>query len=123
MSKKLHLPQTLKKAARNTFSKPATEQYPFQKPKLQEDFRGQPIFNFDLCISCGTCSRNCPAKAIEMVDVNGKKYPQFDMGKCVFCYQCVDTCPKKAVTKSDKFELATTNKSTLIVKPESDKES
>ena len=123
MPKKLHVPQALKKAARNTFTKAATEQYPFQKPKLQEGFRGQPIFDFDLCIGCGTCFRNCPAKAIEMVEVNGKKYPQFNMGKCVFCYQCVDTCPKKAITKSDKFDLATTDKSTLIVKPQSDKDS
>jgi formate hydrogenlyase subunit 6/NADH:ubiquinone oxidoreductase subunit I len=52
-----------------------------------------------------------------MVDVNGKKLPQFNLAKCIFCYQCVDTCPKKALTQTTNFELATTDKSTLIIKP------
>ena len=106
-----------KKAASNFFSKPATEGYPFVKPKLPDDFRGQPIFDFKLCINCGLCSRNCPAKAIEMVDVNGKNYPQFNLGKCIFCDKCVEDCPKKAIRNSTNFELASTDKSTLVTKP------
>jgi formate hydrogenlyase subunit 6/NADH:ubiquinone oxidoreductase subunit I len=111
----------LRKVAENTFNKPATSHYPFEKAQVQEDFRGQPILNMNQCISCGICHLNCPAKAIEMVPVNGKKgkkYPQFNLGKCVFCYECVDVCPKKAIEKSTRFELATTDKSTLIVKPQ-----
>jgi len=118
MPKKLHLPPILKKATESAFTKPATNRYPFEKAQVQEKFRGQPMLNSSQCIGCGICNRNCPAKAIEMVEVNGKKYPQFDLGKCVFCYQCVDTCPKKAISSSQKFELATTDKSTLIIKPE-----
>ena len=101
-----------KKALSNIFSKPATEGYPFVKPKLSDDFRGQPVFDINLCVSCGLCSRNCPAKAIEMVDVNGKKYPQFNLGKCIFCDKCVEDCPKKAIKNSTTFELASTDKST-----------
>ena len=107
-----------RKAVSNFFSKPATEGYPFVKPKLPDDFRGQPIFDSNLCIGCGLCCRNCPAKAIEMVDVNGKKYPQFDLGKCIFCYKCAEDCPKKAIKDSTAFELASTDKSTLVMKPE-----
>ena len=117
MPKKLHVPSLLEKVAENTFSKPATSRYPFEKAHVQEKFRGQPILNPDQCIGCGICYRNCPSKAIEMVEVNGKKYPQLNLGKCIFCYQCVDTCPKKAMASSPNFELATTDKSTLIIKP------
>ncbi len=115
--KSRHLSPISKKAVSNIFNKPATNEYPFVKPKVPDDFRGQPIFDTNLCIGCGLCSRNCPAKAIEMVDVNGKKYPQFDLGKCIFCYKCAEDCPKKAIQNSTNFELASTDKSSLIMKP------
>jgi len=107
-----------KKALSNVFSKPATEGYPFIKPTVAEDFRGQPIFDIELCVSCGLCSRNCPANAIEMVDVKGKKFPQFNLGKCIFCDKCIEDCPKKAIKNSATFELASTDKSTLVTKPQ-----
>jgi formate hydrogenlyase subunit 6/NADH:ubiquinone oxidoreductase subunit I len=115
--KKLHMPKMAKKAMEQIFTKPATSEYPFVKPKLSDNFRGQPVFDFSLCVGCGLCSRDCPAKAIEMVKVNGKKRPQFNLSKCVFCYQCADTCPRKAIKNSCLFELATTDKSTLIKVP------
>ncbi|HSQ49326.1 MAG TPA: 4Fe-4S dicluster domain-containing protein, partial [Candidatus Deferrimicrobiaceae bacterium] len=66
---------------------------------------------------CGICKKVCPAKAIEMVDVDGEKRPQLELSKCIFCYQCAESCPKKAIKRSDIYELATTNKSTLCIKP------
>ena len=107
-----------KNAVQQIFKKPATAKYPFVKPQLSDNFRGQPVFDFDLCVGCGLCSRDCPAKAIEMVSVDGKRRPQFNLSKCVFCYQCADTCPKKAIKNSCVYELATTDKSTLIQKPQ-----
>jgi formate hydrogenlyase subunit 6/NADH:ubiquinone oxidoreductase subunit I len=59
-----------------------------------------------------------PSRAIEMVEVDGKNRPQFRLDKCIFCYQCADTCPKKAITNSTFYELATTDKSSLIIKPQ-----
>lgn len=120
--KKIRMPTIAKKVAEQTFAKPATSKYPFEKLKLADDFRGQPIFDFDQCIGCGLCSRDCPAKAIEMVEVDGKKRPQLNLSKCVFCYQCAETCPKKAVKNSATYELATTDKSTLVKKPRPNKE-
>jgi hydrogenase-4 component H len=108
-----------KKAVKQVFTKPAASgKYPFVKPELSDNFRGQPIFDFDLCIGCGLCSRDCPAKAIEMVPINGKRYPQLNLSNCVFCYQCAETCPKKAIKNSLVYELATTDKSTLVKKPQ-----
>ena len=120
MGKKLRLPAMAKKVMEQVFTKPAASgKYPFVKPELSDNFRGQPVFDFDLCIGCGLCSRDCPTKAIELVPIDGKKrLPQLNLSKCVFCYQCAETCPKKAITNSLVYELATTDKSTLIKKPD-----
>jgi formate hydrogenlyase subunit 6/NADH:ubiquinone oxidoreductase subunit I len=93
------------------------------KSPLSDNFRGQPVFNIQLCVGCGLCCRECPSKAIEMVEVNGKKCPQIRLDKCIFCYQCAETCPKKAIKNSTFFELATTDKSTLVLKPHSKSDS
>ncbi len=95
MPKKLRWPAVAKRAVEQTFAKPATSRYPFVKPQLADNFRGQPIFDFSSCIGCGLCSRDCPAKAIEMVTIDGKKRPQLNLSSCVFCFQCAESCPKK----------------------------
>lgn len=102
----------------NLFKKPATSKYPFVKAEVPEGFRGRQVYDIDLCISCGLCSRDCPAKAIEMVEVDGKRRPLFHLDLCVFCYQCAESCPREAIKSSKFFELASTDKSALVVKPE-----
>jgi len=118
MPKKLRISTFAKRAFNQAFSKPATEKYPFVKPQLADNFRGQPFFDFSSCIGCGMCSRDCPANAIEMVMVDGKKRPQLNLSKCVFCYQCAESCPKKAIKTTCNYELATTEKSSLIKTPQ-----
>jgi NADH-quinone oxidoreductase subunit I len=106
-----------KEVASQILRRPATQKYPETRPKIPEDFRGRQIFNIDLCISCGLCARDCPAKAIEMVDVEGKKRPLFHLDLCIFCYQCAESCPRNAIKSSETFELASTDKSDLVVTP------
>jgi len=118
MPKKLHMSIIAKRAVNQAFAKPATAKYPFVKPQLADNFRGQPEFDFSSCIGCGVCSRDCPANAIEMVIVDGKKRPQLNLSKCVFCYQCAESCPKKAIKTTCNYELATTEKSSLIKTPQ-----
>jgi formate hydrogenlyase subunit 6/NADH:ubiquinone oxidoreductase subunit I len=79
------------------------------------------MFDPELCIGCGLCNKECPSKAIEMVEVDGKKKPGVHLDKCIFCYRCVDICPKKAIKQSDQYELATTDKSSLTKKPKNAK--
>jgi len=107
-----------RRAMSHVFSNPATSKYPFIKPQLSDNYRGQMQLNMRLCIGCGLCKRDCPAGGIEMVDFhNRKKRPQFSLGKCLFCYQCADSCPKKAITTTAFYELATTDKASLVMKP------
>jgi formate hydrogenlyase subunit 6/NADH:ubiquinone oxidoreductase subunit I len=117
MAKKVKVSPMLKEVISQIFRKPATQKYPEVKPKVPDGFRGRQIFDINLCISCGLCARDCPAKAIEMADVEGKKRPLFHLDLCIFCYQCAESCPRNAIKSSEVFELASTDKSNLVVKP------
>jgi formate hydrogenlyase subunit 6/NADH:ubiquinone oxidoreductase subunit I len=118
MGKKSTVSPMLKEVLSHIFKKPATCKYPFVKAEVPEGFRGKQVFDIGLCISCGLCSRDCPAKAIEMVDVDGKRRPLFHLDLCIFCYQCAESCPRNAIKSSLIFELASTDKSDLVVKPQ-----
>jgi len=106
-----------KRVFSTVFKKPATGKYPFVKCVPAEGFRGKQVFDITLCVSCGLCSRDCPAKAIEMVEVEGKKRPMFYLDRCIFCYQCAESCPRNAIKATDIFELATTDRGSLCMKP------
>lgn len=108
----------MKEIAMAIFKKPFTRQYPFTKPNPPQGFRGRQIFHPERCISCGLCARDCPAEAIEMVEVSGKKMPLISLESCIFCYICVENCPRNALTGSTFYELASTNKEDLHVKPD-----
>src|SRR4030066_2393487 len=118
MKKKSAISPMIKEVLSHLFRKPATGKYPFVKCEVPEGFRGKQVFDISLCISCGLCSRDCPAKAIEMVEVDGKRRPMFMLDRCIFCYQCAESCPRNAITSSTFFELASTNKSDLVLKPQ-----
>ena len=106
-----------KKVASFVFSKPATSGYPYEKRRLADDYRGQMHLDLKSCVGCGLCKKDCPGGAIEMVDFYGKNRPQFNLSKCLFCYQCAESCPKKAIHNSTVYELATTDKESLFMKP------
>jgi formate hydrogenlyase subunit 6/NADH:ubiquinone oxidoreductase subunit I len=127
-----------KRAVSHIFTKPATTKYPFVKPKLPPDSRGKLVYEIKSCnaidfgsgsdfrldikamrgSNCRVCERDCPTGAIEIVEVEGKKRPQIDLNKCIFCYQCVESCPRDAIKQSELYELATTDKGSLVMKPE-----
>ena len=49
----------------------------------------------ELCVNCGTCESDCPAKAITEVD--GKCVINKDL--CKDCGLCASLCPTKAPNK------------------------
>jgi len=118
MSKKKRVMSPMaRESLSHLFKKANTCKYPFVACVPAEGFRGKQIFDINLCVSCGLCSRDCPAKAIEMVEVEGKRRPQFLLDRCIFCYQCAESCPRNAIKSTAFFELATTVKSDLVLKP------
>jgi formate hydrogenlyase subunit 6/NADH:ubiquinone oxidoreductase subunit I len=135
--KKSRISPIFKRAVSHIFTKPATTKYPFAKPTLPDGSRGKVIYEIRDCniidfgsgkdfrldvksivgSNCHVCQRDCPTNAIEIVEVEGKKRVQIDLNKCIFCYQCVESCPRKAITSSELYELATTDKAALVMKP------
>ena len=137
--KKSRISPIFKRAIAHIFTKPATTKYPFVKPELPADSRGKLVYEIKDCnavdlgcgpdfrldirairgSSCHVCQRDCPTHAIEFVEVEpGKLRPQIDLNNCIFCYQCVESCPRDAIKQSDLYELATTDKKALVMKPE-----
>ncbi|HWS30563.1 MAG TPA: NADH-quinone oxidoreductase subunit I [Clostridia bacterium] len=98
--------------------KPATVKYPLTPATVPPNFRGAIKFDQDSCIGCKMCERVCPANAIRIIKVEGeeKKFQaRMHLDRCIFCAQCVDSCPKHSLHSTDRFELATRDKSSLEV--------
>ena len=66
---------------------------------LIDKLKSKPVFNQDICISCGDCARSCPPEAIEMI--NNK--PLVDYDKCISCFCCQELCPVTAITIKKPF--------------------
>jgi uncharacterized protein (DUF362 family)/NAD-dependent dihydropyrimidine dehydrogenase PreA subunit len=60
---------------------------------LLGSLRPRPEFDHRICIGCGECERNCPARVITMKD----KRPHADLSGCIRCFCCQELCPEKAV--------------------------
>jgi hydrogenase-4 component H len=90
----------------------ATTKYPFAPLEISGDFRGKPELDANQCLSCGACTRACPANALIMeTDVKaGTRRWELSMARCIYCGRCEEVCPTKAITLSQNFELAVTRK-------------
>ncbi|MEM3506663.1 MAG: 4Fe-4S binding protein [Candidatus Bathyarchaeia archaeon] len=53
----------------------------------------KPMFNFNLCNSCGLCGRICIYEAISIKD----RKPILDENKCFGCGLCASACPTRAI--------------------------
>ncbi|EAS44664.1 4Fe-4S dicluster domain-containing protein [Photobacterium profundum] len=93
----------------------ATTKYPFAPLEISGDFRGKPELDANQCLSCGACTRACPANALIMeTDVKaGTRRWELSMARCIYCGRCEEVCPTKAITLSQNFELAVTRKEDL----------
>jgi len=114
----------LPKIFKNLFSKPMTVRFPHESIPIPDGYRGEHLYDIDKCISCGLCSKICPNRAIEMIELSEeykvkypKKYPKIDLGKCCFCGLCDDICPKDSLKLTKNVFLSTFDSSSVIKNP------
>jgi len=109
---------------KNLVSRPMTVRFPHESIPIPHGYRGEHVYSFAECISCGLCARICPNRAIEMVkapeelkEKYAKEYPKIDLGKCCFCALCQDICPKGCIELSTNVFLSTFDPSVTIKYP------
>jgi NADH-quinone oxidoreductase subunit I len=104
-----------------------TEQYPAERPKVAERYRGAPRLNINpdtnetLCISCNLCSVACPENLIVVSSVRNEQTRRkdlttftYDLSRCMFCGLCEDACPVDALELTQDFEIAHYNRDGMI---------
>ena len=97
-----------------------TEQYPSERPRVAERYRGAPRLNINpdtgetLCISCNLCAVACPENLIVVTSERNEQTRRkelvtftYDTSRCMFCGLCEDACPVDALELTQDFELAT----------------
>lgn len=106
-----------KMAVGNLFKKPATIVKPSDGQGIEKNYRGKLIFDTSKCIGCKICERDCPSKALEVINEGTKEDKKIkiilDAGRCIFCCQCVDSCPKDCLGFSQDIFLSTLSKDDL----------
>jgi NADH-quinone oxidoreductase subunit I len=129
---RLYLPTIAKGmmvSMRHFFMKPVTIQYPEQKAKISERFRGEHRLTKDAegkmkCVACYMCATACPAHCITIEAQaappeweNRDKIPkvfEIDMLKCIYCGYCVEACPKEAIEMTNKIPQVYDNRQDFI---------
>lgn len=111
------------------FRKPITVQYPEKRVVLPLRYRGRLVMPIDQekgtnrCTACMRCVKTCPNHSIDIEKSTGPdgaplakpaKY-LYNLGTCMFCNLCVEVCPFFALVMSDEHEMATTDKSRLVL--------
>ena len=117
---KTYLPQIIKGmfiTFREMFKPRFTRQYPEERWKPPDSFRGRPVLVMnddgkERCVACGLCARVCPALAIEIqaseTENEKERYPEkfeINMVRCIFCGLCEEACPEEAIVMSNEYEI------------------
>jgi Ni,Fe-hydrogenase III small subunit/formate hydrogenlyase subunit 6/NADH:ubiquinone oxidoreductase subunit I len=92
----------------------ATAGYPRITPRLAEQFRGCPEFDFETWSDARPAAEACPTGAIALLDHEGLRQVTVDYGRCIFCGECEAASTDGAVRMTRNFELAVSNRRDLI---------
>jgi NADH-quinone oxidoreductase subunit I len=133
LSERLYLPTIAKglaTTAKHLFkmggTATVTMQYPEEKWRLPERYRGVPVLVKDQdgrekCVSCSLCEFVCPPRAISIIpqEIEGpvEKAPKafdIDMLRCIFCGYCEEVCPEEAIFMSETYEVCGQSRDEMI---------
>ncbi|MEI6127015.1 MAG: NADH-quinone oxidoreductase subunit NuoI [Pseudomonadota bacterium] len=121
------LAQGLGLTFRHLFRKRITLLYPEQKMPMFPRWRGSPRLVMDAqtgrekCVACKRCETVCPAQAIKVEGAkreDGSRYAAtfvLDLNRCIFCGFCTQECTFGAIVLSRDYELASEDKSSLVL--------
>ena len=110
---------------------PVTLRYPEERPVLPARSRGRHELQLhenglEKCVGCELCALVCPADAIYVEGAENPKDAPISIGeryaktftinllRCIYCGYCVEACPTEALQMRTDFELAGTDRESLI---------
>jgi NADH-quinone oxidoreductase subunit I len=121
LMEQLYLPAIfagLQTTIKHVFKPKVTVQFPEERPKLPQNYRGVHRLNRDeqgrvKCVACYMCATACPAHCIDIVAApspwqDREKYPEtfvIDELRCIYCGMCEEACPVDAIELTTLFDL------------------
>lgn len=109
----------LRDALQSILKKPATGDYPAARPIAPERLRGRLHWDPSRCSGCRLCIKDCPANAIELIDIDRKNkrfVMRYHIDRCTYCAQCVVNCRFDCLSmSSEEWELAAVNREAFEV--------
>lgn len=106
------------------FRRPATVQYPEEKPIIPPRWRGRIVLTSDpegkeRCVACYLCQAVCPVNCIDLQAENlpdgrrvAKKF-DINFARCIFCGFCEEACPTYAIQLTPDFEMSSVTRTVL----------
>jgi NAD(P)H-quinone oxidoreductase subunit I/formate hydrogenlyase subunit 6 len=86
------------------FSKPETENYPFEKTHIPERYRGRVSIREENCVGCSLCVLDCPANALELEKESKNKFRLIHYrDRCTYCGQCEQSCRFDAIYMESEY--------------------
>jgi len=87
-------------------------------PRLAEQFRGCPKFDFEAWSDARPAAEACPTGAIAIRDRDDVRQVTVDYGRCIYCGECEVASADGAVRMTRYFELATSDRRHLVLTAE-----
>jgi Ni,Fe-hydrogenase III small subunit/formate hydrogenlyase subunit 6/NADH:ubiquinone oxidoreductase subunit I len=95
-----------------------TADYPRIAPRVADQFRGRPAFDFEAWRDARPAADACPTGAITVRDRDDARQVTVDYGRCIFCGECAAASADGAVRMTHDFELAVTDRRDLVLTAE-----
>lgn len=106
---------------KNLITPAVTLQYPDQKDKMTDRYRGLVDLIPEKCIACYQCVKICPTGCLALTHrqtLENKKVLvtfDYDMERCCFCGLCEQACPTAAMFMNKIYEISTTSRDKLHI--------